>query len=76
AARLLAAVRATLSRALELGGSTLRDFRDAHGMDGAFQDQARVYGREGQDCQRCGGTVQRIVQAQRSTFFCAGCQTR
>lgn len=76
AARLLAAVRGTLARALELGGSTLRDFRDAHGMDGAFQDQARVYGREGQTCARCGGTVRRVVQAQRSTYFCAGCQTR
>lgn len=76
AARLLAAIRATLSRALELGGSTLRDFRDAHGMSGAFQAQAQVYGNEGATCTRCGGTVRRIVQAQRSTYFCAGCQTR
>jgi formamidopyrimidine-DNA glycosylase len=76
AAKLLAAVRNTLSQALELGGSTLRDFRDAHGSIGAFQDQTRVYGREGEDCPRCGGTVRRVVQAQRSTFFCAGCQMR
>lgn len=76
AGKLLAAVRNTLSQALELGGSTLRDFRDAHGSIGAFQDQTRVYGREGEDCPRCGGTVKRVVQAQRSTFFCAGCQTR
>ncbi len=76
AARLLAAVRQTLARALDLGGSTLRDFRDAHGMDGAFQSQAWVYGREGQACARCGGTIRRIVQAQRSTYFCAGCQFR
>lgn len=76
AARLLQAVRDVLGRALALGGSTLRDFRDAHGMDGAFQSQAAVYGREGQPCQRCGGTVRRVVQAQRSTFFCPGCQRR
>jgi formamidopyrimidine-DNA glycosylase len=76
AARLLEAVRNTLERALALGGSTLRDFRDAHGMDGEFQAEARVYGREGQDCSRCGGIVRRIVQAQRSTYFCAGCQRR
>lgn len=76
AARLLAAVRATLARALELGGSTLRDFRDAHGMDGQFQLQARVYGREGLPCLRCAAPVRRIVQAQRSTFFCATCQKR
>lgn len=76
AARLLQAVRDTLQRALDLGGSTLRDFRDAHGMDGAFQAEAAVYGREGQDCARCGGIVRRVVIAQRSTYFCAGCQRR
>jgi formamidopyrimidine-DNA glycosylase len=63
-----------LARAIELGGSTLRDFRDAHGAAGAFQAEARVYGREGQPCPRCGATVRRIVQAQRSTYFCASCQ--
>jgi formamidopyrimidine-DNA glycosylase len=76
AERLLAALRLTLARAIELGGSTLRDFRDAHGMSGAFQNEALVYGREGQACARCGGTVRRIVQAQRATYFCAGCQRR
>ncbi len=74
--RLLAALRATLSRALEAGGSTLRDFRDAHGAAGAYQSVARVYGRAGLACTRCTGTVRRIVQGQRSTFFCPGCQKR
>lgn len=76
AERLLAAVRETLARAIALGGSTLRDFRDAHGMSGAFQHQAQVYDREGQACGRCGGVVRRIVQAQRSTYFCPQCQRR
>lgn len=76
AERLLAALRTTLGRALELGGSTLRDFTDAHGVSGAYQSQAGVYGREGQPCARCGGTVRRTVQAQRSTFFCPTCQKR
>lgn len=76
AARLLAALRATLRQALDLGGSTLRDFRDAHGVDGAFQSQAAVYGREGEPCRGCGGRVRRIVQAQRSTYFCPRCQRR
>lgn len=76
AARLLASVRETLASALALGGSTLRDFRDAHGMDGAYQDQSSVYGREGQACPGCGAAVRRIVQAQRSTFFCGRCQKR
>jgi formamidopyrimidine-DNA glycosylase len=76
AEHLAAAVRTTLARAVELGGSTLRDFRDAHGMAGAFQLQARVYGRAGQACVRCGTTVRRIVQGARATFFCPGCQRR
>ena len=74
--RLAAAVRDTLARALAAGGSTLRDFRDAHGMAGEFQHQARVYGREGEPCLTCGGPVRRIVQAQRATFFCPHCQRR
>ena len=72
--RLLAALRFILGRAIELGGTTLRDFRDAHGARGAFQAEAQVYGREGQPCVRCSGTVRRMVQGQRSTFFCHGCQ--
>ena len=74
--RLAAAVRATLARAVELGGSTLRDFVDAHGNAGAFQAEARVYGRAGLPCLRCEGTVRRIVQGARATFFCPGCQKR
>jgi formamidopyrimidine-DNA glycosylase len=76
ALRLLAALRQTLGRALELGGSTLRDFTDVHGASGAYQAEAGVYGREGQPCPRCGGAVRRVTQAQRSTYFCAVCQRR
>jgi formamidopyrimidine-DNA glycosylase len=76
AKRLLGAIRSTLARALEVGGSTLRDFSDAHGVSGAYQTQAAVYDREGKACPRCGQAVRRIVQAQRATYFCAGCQRR
>jgi formamidopyrimidine-DNA glycosylase len=76
AAKLLAAVRATLARALELGGSTLRDFTDVHGANGEFQSVAAVYGREGQACGRCAAPVLRKVQNQRSTFWCRSCQKR
>ena len=76
AARLLAALRSTLGRALELGGSTLRDFTDVHGASGAFQAEAAVYGRAGQPCGRCGSLLRRRMQAQRSTYFCAVCQRR
>ncbi len=74
--RLAQAIRQTLQAALDLGGSTLRDFRDAHGMAGQFQLIARVYGRTGQACAVCATPVRRIVQAQRSTFFCPTCQKR
>jgi formamidopyrimidine-DNA glycosylase len=76
AERLLAALRQTLARALDLGGSTLRDFTDVHGASGAYQSFAAVYDREGQACPRCGAAVRRVVQAQRSTYFCMGCQRR
>jgi formamidopyrimidine-DNA glycosylase len=75
-ARLVEAVRAVLSQALALGGSTLRDFRDVHGMEGAFQQQAQVYGREGQACAVCGAAIRRLVLTGRSSFFCSDCQRR
>ncbi len=74
--RLAAAIRAVLARAVDLGGSTLRDFRDAHGMAGAFQLEAGVYGRAGEKCRRCDGTVRRIVQGGRASYFCPACQRR
>ena len=76
AERLAHAVRSILAQALALGGSTLRNFQDAHGMAGAFQLQAQVYGREGEPCRHCGTAIRRIVQAQRSSFFCPSCQRR
>lgn len=74
--RLAQALRQVLGAALEAGGTTLRDFKDAHGVAGSFQMQAQVYGREGQPCRVCGTAIRRIVQGQRSTFFCPTCQKR
>jgi formamidopyrimidine-DNA glycosylase len=74
--RLAAAVRCILARAVDLGGTTLRDFRDAHGMAGQFQLHARVYGRAGEPCPTCAKPVRRIVQGQRASYFCAVCQRR
>jgi len=73
---LVAAVKAVLEEAIEAGGSTLRDYAAADGALGYFQHRFRVYGREGETCQRrgCSGAVQRIVQAGRSTFYCPACQ--
>lgn len=74
AARLHAAVIDVLSRAVTLGGSTLRDFSNADGQDGYFQLQAAVYARAGEPCQVCAGPIQTIRQGQRATFFCPRCQ--
>jgi formamidopyrimidine-DNA glycosylase len=69
-------VRQVLNEAIEAGGSTLRDFRDAEGGSGYFQHRFDVYDREGEPCHTsgCTGTIKRIVQAGRSTFFCPRCQ--
>ncbi len=73
---LVPAIRKVLNEAIEAGGSSLRDFRHSDGQLGYFQHSFSVYGREGQPCRRsgCGGTVTRIVQAGRSTFYCPDCQ--
>jgi formamidopyrimidine-DNA glycosylase len=73
---LVPAVRAVLEDAIAAGGSSLRDYRHADGELGAFQHAFCVYDREGEPCRRkgCGGTVRRIVQSGRSTFYCPKCQ--
>jgi formamidopyrimidine-DNA glycosylase len=69
-------IREVLGEAVAAGGSTLRDFAHADGSLGYFQHRFRVYDREGEPCPSpgCGGAVERVVQAGRSTFFCARCQ--
>ena len=75
---LAAVVRDVLNDAIAAGGSTLRDFANAEGGQGYFQQRFDVYGREGQPClgDGCAGVVKRIVQAGRSTFYCPSCQKR
>jgi formamidopyrimidine-DNA glycosylase len=72
--RLAAAIKAVLEKAIAAGGSSLRDFVHPDGQLGYFSHQWRVYGREGEDCPGCGGTVTRLVQGGRSTFYCNKCQ--
>ena len=73
---LTAAIKSVLAEAVEVGGSTLRDFAAADGALGYFQHRFRVYDREGQPCPTsgCCGVIARQVQAGRSTFFCPVCQ--
>lgn len=72
--RLANSVRATLESALEAGGSSLRDFAAADGSLGCYQHAHSVYGREGERCPRCRGTIRALRQGNRSTFFCPSCQ--
>jgi formamidopyrimidine-DNA glycosylase len=74
AERLHAAIRAVLERAIERGGSTLRDFSSALGEAGHFQLEAMVYDRAGQPCRVCGTPVRGLRQGQRSTCYCPTCQ--
>ena len=77
AARLVPAIRHVLTRAIEAGGSSLRDFADSDGKLGYFQHQFLVYDRAGAQCStpHCHARIKRIVQSGRSSFFCPSCQT-
>jgi formamidopyrimidine-DNA glycosylase len=76
AARLVEAIKAVLQDAIKAGGSSLRDHRTTDGELGMFQHNFQVYDREGERCRMpgCKGTVKRIVQNGRSTFYCPSCQ--
>lgn len=72
--RLVQHIRAVLAQAIEAGGSSLKDFRNAQGNQGHFQLMTAVYGREGQPCMTCQTPIKRVVQGQRATYFCPRCQ--
>lgn len=74
--RLHQCIRDVLARAVEKGGSTLRDFSSATGESGHFQLEAAVYGRAGQPCGVCGTPISLMKQGQRSTYFCHSCQRK
>lgn len=67
-------LRATLESAIAAGGTTLRDFQNADGKPGYFQQTLRVYGRQGMPCQRCKTPIRQLKLGQRSAFFCPSCQ--
>ncbi|HSH27587.1 MAG TPA: bifunctional DNA-formamidopyrimidine glycosylase/DNA-(apurinic or apyrimidinic site) lyase [Wenzhouxiangella sp.] len=71
---LAASIRQTLADAIELGGTSLRDFTTGDGTPGYFGQSLKVYGREGQPCPGCGEAIRREVIGQRSTFLCPRCQ--
>jgi formamidopyrimidine-DNA glycosylase len=75
-AGLVPVIRDVLAEAIEAGGSSLRDYRQADGELGYFQHAFRVYDREGEPCPApgCGGRIARIVQSGRSSYYCPSCQ--
>ncbi len=78
AARLVVAIKATLTEAIAAGGSSLRDYAQPSGELGYFQHAWKVYGREGEACEQCPGApcagIRRVVQGGRSTFYCGRVQ--
>jgi formamidopyrimidine-DNA glycosylase len=74
--KLTRAIKLVLNTAIRHRGSTLRDYRDAEGKAGGFQQRHKVYAREGKPCTACKAKIERIVLGGRSTHFCAKCQAR
>jgi formamidopyrimidine-DNA glycosylase len=72
--RLVCAIQDILSRAIEAGGSSIRDFLGADGEAGRYGQSHQVYGREGLACLDCARPIRRIIQQQRSSFYCGSCQ--
>ncbi|NIB39552.1 bifunctional DNA-formamidopyrimidine glycosylase/DNA-(apurinic or apyrimidinic site) lyase [Pseudomaricurvus alkylphenolicus] len=72
--RLASEIKAVLARAIEQGGTTLRDFVGGDGKPGYFQQQLLVYGRTGKPCRECDRPLKEIRLGQRSTVYCSHCQ--
>jgi len=67
-------IKKVLTRAIKSGGTTLQDFAKVDGKPGYFSQELSVYGRENKNCFNCNGKIKRIIQNQRSTFYCPKCQ--
>ena len=72
--KLVSAIRDTLASAIGHGGTTLQDFTQVDGKPGYFRHELQVYGNKAQ-CKTCGKPIKQLVQAQRSSYYCPGCQT-
>jgi formamidopyrimidine-DNA glycosylase len=71
---LVAAIRDVLSRAIQQGGTTLKDFVNSDGAPGYFAQELLVYDRAGSECFQCGTPIRQKVIGQRSSYYCPGCQ--
>jgi formamidopyrimidine-DNA glycosylase len=72
--RLVTAIKTVLQSAIDQGGTTLRDFLNAQGKPGYFQQSLSVYGRDGLACLKCAEPIQQLKIGQRSSYFCDSCQ--
>ncbi|MGB0415501.1 MAG: bifunctional DNA-formamidopyrimidine glycosylase/DNA-(apurinic or apyrimidinic site) lyase [Coraliomargarita sp.] len=67
-------IKTVLERAIEMGGTTLRDFLGADGKPGYFRIELKVYGKAGEPCPKCGAPIRSLMIGQRNTFYCSKCQ--
>jgi len=74
ASKLVKVIKEVLAKAIEAGGTTLKDFKKSDGKPGYFAQQLHVYGRENEDCTLCGTAIRHYKEAQRATYFCPKCQ--
>ena len=72
---LASAIKKILTRSIKQGGTTLRDFVNSDGKPGYFQQQLNIYAKTGQPCPKCGSIIKELKLGQRSSFYCANCQT-
>lgn len=76
AEKLVVAIAKTLKKAIKHGGTTLRDYANSEGVNGNYQHQSWVYGREDEPCRVCGTEIERIKLAGRSAHYCGNCQKK
>jgi formamidopyrimidine-DNA glycosylase len=74
AKRLLEVLKKVIDLGIKLGGTTISNYKNADGLSGKYQDQVRVYGREGEACKNCGGIIKKSKIGGRGTYFCPNCQ--
>lgn len=72
--QLVSVIKTVLKKAIEAGGTTLKDFKNSEGKPGYFAQQLNVYGRENKPCPQCGTSIQHYKETQRATFYCSQCQ--
>jgi len=72
--KLVSSIKDVLTEAIEMGGTTLRDFHGSDGKPGYFRIKLKVYGRAGEPCDVCSTPIKQIVQGQRATYYCPSCQ--